>query len=73
VLTACFTAYFLALVATASALAGAARFGVSALAGSIAALLHDGSVRPMVPAEMRDAAADTGLWLAEQVVELHLP
>lgn len=43
-----FMAYFPAMAGTASAFAGAARFGFGALTGSAVSLLHDGSARPLL-------------------------
>jgi DHA1 family bicyclomycin/chloramphenicol resistance-like MFS transporter len=43
-----FMAFFPRLAGTASAFAGAGRFGFGALAGSLTSLLHDGTARPLV-------------------------
>lgn len=43
-----FMAFFPSMAGTASAFAGALRFGLGALAGSIVSLLHDGSAMPML-------------------------
>jgi DHA1 family bicyclomycin/chloramphenicol resistance-like MFS transporter len=43
-----FMAYFPHMAGTASALAGAGRFGFGALAGSAASLLHDGTALPLL-------------------------
>ncbi|MBK1621213.1 Bcr/CflA family drug resistance efflux transporter [Lamprobacter modestohalophilus] len=43
-----FMAFFPSMAGTASAFAGALRFGLGALAGSIVSLLHDGSAVPML-------------------------
>ena len=43
-----FMAYFPTMAGTASAFAGAARFGFGALTGSAVSLLHDGSARPLL-------------------------
>jgi MFS transporter, DHA1 family, multidrug resistance protein len=43
-----YMAYFPRMAGTASALAGAGRFGFGALAGSVASLLHDGSALPLL-------------------------
>jgi len=43
-----FMAFFPTMAGTASALAGAVRFGLGALAGSVVSLLHDGSATPML-------------------------
>ena len=43
-----FMAYFPNMAGTASAFAGAARFGFGALTGSVVSLLHDGSARPLL-------------------------
>lgn len=43
-----FMALFPSMAGTASALAGASRFGLGAAAGSLASWLHDGSARPLL-------------------------
>jgi DHA1 family bicyclomycin/chloramphenicol resistance-like MFS transporter len=43
-----FMGLFPRMAGTASALAGASRFGIGAAAGSLVSLLHDGSARPML-------------------------
>lgn len=43
-----FMAFFPTMAGTASAFAGALRFGFGALAGSVVSLLHDGSAMPML-------------------------
>jgi DHA1 family bicyclomycin/chloramphenicol resistance-like MFS transporter len=43
-----FMAYFPHMAGTASAFAGAGRFGFGALAGSVASLLHNGSALPLL-------------------------
>ena len=43
-----FMGLFARMAGTASALAGASRFGIGAAAGSPVSLLHDGSARPML-------------------------
>ena len=43
-----FMGLFARMAGTASALAGASRFGIGAAAGSLVSLLHDGSARPML-------------------------
>jgi DHA1 family bicyclomycin/chloramphenicol resistance-like MFS transporter len=43
-----FMAFFPSMAGTASAFAGALRFGLGALAGSVVSLLHDGSAVPML-------------------------
>ena len=43
-----YMSYFPRLAGTASAFAGAVRFGLGALAGAILSLLHDGTATPML-------------------------
>jgi DHA1 family bicyclomycin/chloramphenicol resistance-like MFS transporter len=43
-----FMAFFPRLAGTASAFAGAGRFGFGAFAGSVASLLHDGTALPLL-------------------------
>lgn len=45
-----FMGLFPHMAGTASALAGASRFGIGAVAGSLVSLLHDGSARPLLVA-----------------------
>jgi MFS transporter, DHA1 family, multidrug resistance protein len=56
-----FMALFPRMAGTASAFAGAARFGLGALLGSLASLIHDGSARPLLLG-MALCGIAAGLW-----------